>query len=86
MSETSLSLGEYAQSLIAKGYPEVYAKGFAEGYLQEMVESVLIVLAAREIMLSDSDRERITTCRDIARLKLWMKRIVLGCTAEELFA
>ncbi|MEV1248498.1 hypothetical protein ACIBO2_06340 [Nonomuraea sp. NPDC050022] len=70
MPESYLYQGEYAQSLIAKG----------------MVKGLLRVLAACEVVLSDSDRERISTCDDAAQLELWLKRAALISTAEELFA
>ena len=73
-TETYRYQGEYAQSLRAEGR--------AEGE----VKSLLIFLESRGIALSDSDRERITTCGDAARLELWVERAALVSTVEELFA
>ncbi|MFG1958124.1 hypothetical protein [Nonomuraea sp. NPDC049028] len=73
-TETYLYQGEYAQSLLAKGRVE------------GDIESLLMVLETRGMTLSDGDRERITTCGDIARLQLWLKRAVLVSTVEEVFA
>ncbi|MEU7836765.1 MULTISPECIES: hypothetical protein [unclassified Nonomuraea] len=79
----------YAEA-IAQGYPEGmakrYARRYAEGVTKGMVKGLLRVLAACEIVLSDSDREHITTCDDAAQLELWLKRAALVSTAEELFA
>ncbi|MEV0353616.1 hypothetical protein AB0H88_48370 [Nonomuraea sp. NPDC050680] len=77
-TETYVYQGEYAQSLLAKGV--------AKGRVEEDIECLLMVLETRGMALSDGDRERITTCGDIARLRLWMKRAVLASTVEEIFA
>jgi hypothetical protein len=72
-TETYVYQGEYAQSLLAKGEVRGEAK------------SVLRVLASRGVELSESDRERITNCKDTGRLELWLDRVALISTVEELF-
>ncbi|MEU4234216.1 hypothetical protein AB0F17_58920 [Nonomuraea sp. NPDC026600] len=74
MPESYLYRGEYARSLLAKGETE------------GMVKVVLKVLDSRGVVLSDSDRERISACNDAACLELWLGRVALISTADELFA
>jgi hypothetical protein len=61
----------------AKGKAEGEAKGKAKG----KAESILAVLAAREIPVSDPIRERILSCTDIDTLDVWIKRAVVASTA-----
>lgn len=74
MPESYLYQGEYAQSLRARGV----ARGVAK--------AVVIVLASRGVVLSDSDRERVYSCSDLALLDVWLIRAISVHSAEELFA
>ena len=70
MPESYLYQGEYAQSLRARG----------------VAKAVVIVLASRGVVLSDSDRERVYSCSDLALLDVWLIRAISVHSAEELFA
>jgi hypothetical protein len=61
----------------AKGKAEGEAKGEAKGKAQ----SILAVLTAREIPVSDATRERILSCTDIDTLDVWIRRAAVASTA-----
>ncbi|GAB3459424.1 hypothetical protein GCM10027570_43520 [Streptomonospora sediminis] len=58
-----------------------YGRGKAEG----KAESVLRVLKARGITISEEDRTRITTCTDPETLNTWLDRAIDIHTADQLF-
>jgi hypothetical protein len=61
----------------AKGKAEGEAKGEAKG----KAKSILAVLTAREIPVSDTIRERILSCTDIDTLDVWIRRAAVASTA-----
>jgi hypothetical protein len=63
-------------------FRRIVAKGWAEGE----ADAVLEVLDTREIAVPEDVRVRITTCTDLAQLKLWVRRAVTVQSVEELFA
>ncbi|MEU7739685.1 MULTISPECIES: hypothetical protein [unclassified Nonomuraea] len=65
--------------------PETDPYRFTVSDIKGMVKVILRVLEARGVALSDSDRERIATCGNVARLELWLDRVALVSTVEELF-
>jgi hypothetical protein len=67
---------------LAKGRDEGLAKGRFEG----RAEALLDVLSAGGVELSEADRERIRTCRDIDQLREWLARARTASSAEDLFA
>lgn len=77
-TKTYLYQGEYAQSLLAQGEE----KGKAEGE----AKSILIVLDARKVSLSEADRDRIRSCTDLAVLDEWVRRAGVVESADDLFA
>lgn len=66
----------------AKGLAEGEAKGLAEG----RVSAILVVLGARGIEVSDQDRDRLSSCADLAQLDEWVVRSVTARNTRELFA
>ena len=58
------------------------AKGKAEG----RAEALLEVLAARGLVVTDSQRERILHCTDAALLQQWLRRAVSAASSEEVLA
>ncbi len=60
---------------------ELYREIFGEGEAKGEASSILAVLAARDIPVSDALRERILTCTDIAVLDTWIRRAVVATTA-----
>lgn len=69
----------------AKGEAEGRAKGEAEGRVEGLAEGVLTLLRVRSIALTRAQRERIQSCRDVRRLRKWLRRAGTARTASELF-
>ncbi|MER6001468.1 hypothetical protein ABT120_23075 [Nonomuraea angiospora] len=61
------------------------AEGRAEGEARGEAKSVLKILEQRNIPVSDSTRERVLACTDLALLESWLVRSLKATTAEELF-
>jgi hypothetical protein len=57
----------------------------AEGRVEGEAKSILLVLAARDIPVSDHIRDRVTTCTDLDQLEHWVQRAATINTADELF-
>ncbi|MEV6032224.1 hypothetical protein AB0L65_13795 [Nonomuraea sp. NPDC052116] len=72
---------EFAEMLRAEGR----AEGQAEGEARGEAKSVLKILEQRNIPVSDSIRERVLACTDLALLESWLVRSLKTTTAEELF-
>ncbi|UQA54586.1 hypothetical protein [Polyangium aurulentum] len=70
----------------AKGLAEGTAKGLAEGTAKGLAEgkanSILTVLAARCIPVSDALRARILKCTDLDTLDTWLRRAVVVSSAS----
>jgi len=75
----------YAQAT-AEGRAEGTAKGLAEGTAKGLAEgkanSILTVLAARGIPVSDALRARILKCTDLDTLDTWLRRAALVASAS----
>lgn len=65
------------------GYEQGVEKGMATGIATGMAQSVLAVLAARNILIDDKLRETILACQDASRLNQWIKRATTAKTAAE---
>lgn len=72
-TQSFLYQGKYAQSLIAEGE----ARGEAK--------SLLLVLEARGVELSESEREKVLGCTDQQILAAWLKRASSAEKAEDVF-
>ncbi|WP_242908309.1 hypothetical protein [Actinomadura terrae] len=57
----------------------------ARGEARGEAKSVLLVLEARGVPVSDGVRERISACMDLDQLERWVKRATSVEAAEELF-
>lgn len=78
-----MAIGTYEyQSDFARRY---YGQGKTEGRAAAEAESVLRVLAARGITISDEVRERVTSCTDHDQLTEWLSRAVHVEAADDLF-
>jgi predicted transposase YdaD len=69
----------------AEGRLEGKAEGEAEGKAEGKAEAVLTILAGRAVMVSDSDRERISSCRDLSELDRWMRASLTATRVADLF-
>ena len=76
-------LGEkYFSHWLDKGREEGREEGRAEGE----INSILMVLDARGLEISDEARERIRQCEDLSQLGTWVRRAATVTSAEDLFA
>jgi hypothetical protein len=60
-------------------------EGRTEGEAAARVRDVLTVLRVRGITVSDTDRERIVSEKDPARLERWHERAILAASVAEVF-
>ncbi|WP_242885135.1 hypothetical protein [Actinomadura litoris] len=60
-------------------------RGRAEGIAIGEAKSVLMILAARELTVSDEARERIMSCQDLDTLEVWVNRAMTVDSVEALF-
>lgn len=58
----------------------------AEAEARGKAESILVVLEARGITVSDAQRQEILGCYDLSRLSRWLRRTPLVASADELTA
>ncbi|MFE7618404.1 hypothetical protein [Streptomyces sp. NPDC057496] len=65
----------------SKGRAKDFDKGFAEGF----AETLLALLEARGIAITDEVRKQIETCYDLPLLRQWLIRAATATTAEEVF-
>lgn len=72
---------EGAAKATAEVTAKIMAKGEARGEARGKAESVLAVLDARGVPVSDAMRARILECRDLATLDLWIQRAAVLSTA-----
>ncbi|SJZ71667.1 hypothetical protein SAMN02745673_01182 [Marinactinospora thermotolerans DSM 45154] len=76
---------KYLEELMATGTYE-YQSDFARKYVAEgKAESVLAVLSARDIPVTDEARQRITTCTDLDLLDTWLRRAATAHTTHDIF-
>lgn len=61
-------------------------EGKKEGRIAEGSEAILIVFEARNLDVSEAERDRITSCTNLRQLKNWIKRAVTVEKAADLFA
>ncbi|HSK78558.1 MAG TPA: hypothetical protein VLQ45_19040, partial [Thermoanaerobaculia bacterium] len=85
------------QALAAKGNPEIRrreaeaeargrAEGTTEGEARGAAKSILKFLEARGVAVSPAQREEILSCRDLDRLDLWLSRVALTSSVDEVLA
>ncbi|WP_143082614.1 hypothetical protein [Nonomuraea wenchangensis] len=70
-------MGEYAESLIAKGRAKSKAAGTAR--------AIVVMLEGRGLSVSDEVRNRVLSCEDQDTLDAWVLRAITVETAEALF-
>ncbi|GLZ16307.1 hypothetical protein Acsp04_65420 [Actinomadura sp. NBRC 104425] len=93
MKTASRWYSEDAQAWIAEGIAEGKAQGIAEGKAQGIAEgriegearSLLLILEARGITVTDEQRQRVLACMDLQRLETWVRRAATISSADELF-
>ncbi|MEV1200295.1 hypothetical protein [Microbispora rosea] len=60
-------------------------KGREEGRAEGEIDSILTVLDARGLEISDEARERIRRCEDLSQLSTWVRRAATVASADDLF-
>jgi hypothetical protein len=70
----------------AKGIAIGEANGMAIGEAKARAGAVITVLEARGLQVTDEQRERILGCKDLEQLALWVRRVGVVSSADELFA
>jgi hypothetical protein len=81
---SKLGLTYYGQGR-EEGREEGREKGMEQGLVAGERGTVFMVLKARNLQVSDSQRTRINTCDDLATLKEWAEAALTVATADELF-
>ncbi|MFF6774170.1 hypothetical protein ACFY8W_11450 [Streptomyces sp. NPDC012637] len=77
--------GTLVEETYLEGKAEGLAEGKAEGKAEAKAESVLAVLAARGIEVSEADARRIAECTDTETLDRWLERAVTVAHTAEIF-
>lgn len=62
------------------------SQGISQGISQGRAASILELLDVRGLALDPPLRERITTCTDVERLSLWLRRAATASSVDEIFA
>ncbi|GGU91809.1 hypothetical protein GCM10010182_03580 [Actinomadura cremea] len=60
-------------------------EGLAEGSVRQAVRLTLLMLAKRQVSVSDDARRRITACTDLEQAEEWALRAATVASADELF-
>ena len=68
----------------AEGRAEGKAEGRAEGKAEGRAETLLLMLDARGLTVSEEQRKRIMSCRDAAQLEQWIRRALTVLSVDEL--
>ena len=69
-----------------KGLEQGMEQGMEKGREQGMAQTVLHVLRARGITVTQALRQRIVSCPDVRQLTAWAKRAAVATSADDLFA
>ncbi len=76
---------DFVRKHYSHGFREGEAKGEAKGKAKGKAESVLAILAARDIPVSPEAREQILACQDIATLEGWIMRAAKASSVSDIF-
>jgi hypothetical protein len=68
-----------------KAYAEGSEKGLADGVAKGEAKAVLTILETRRLDVTTADRDRISSCTDLAQLQDWVRRAVTAKTTSDLF-
>ncbi|MED7926742.1 hypothetical protein SMD20_20975 [Nonomuraea sp. LP-02] len=78
-------MGEYAESLFARGKLEGKAEGKVEGKAEGEANAIILILQGRGIPVPDKMRGQILACTDEDTLDAWVLRALTIESAEDLF-
>jgi hypothetical protein len=69
----------------AEGRREGKAEGRREGKAEGEAQALLLLLRTRRIRLTVPQRQRVQSCREVRRLRTWIRRAATAATATEVF-
>ncbi|MGH3293992.1 MAG: hypothetical protein ACRDP7_19505, partial [Trebonia sp.] len=75
----------FAKEHFGRGKKEGKKEGKQEGKAEGEAESILLVLEARGLDVTNAERERITGCTDLRQLRKWITRAVTAEKTGDLF-
>ncbi|WP_371612225.1 hypothetical protein [Streptomyces clavifer] len=81
----AVDLSFYTSPLSEEIRDEGRAQGREQGRAQGRAESVLLILGARGIDVSDATRDKVTACYDPELLRRWLVRAAFVTGSEEIF-
>ncbi|MEV6739384.1 hypothetical protein AB0N14_21615 [Streptomyces sp. NPDC051104] len=84
--DTSFFTSPLSEEIRDEGRDEGRTEGRTEGHIQRQAEDILRILDRRTIPLTDADRERVTSCKDLGTLTRWFDRAITATSAAEIFA
>jgi hypothetical protein len=67
-------------------FDESQQQSFDKGLARARAEDVIAVLEARNVAVSDEQRERILACTELAVLDRWLRKAATAARADELFS
>jgi len=77
---------EFVRKYVNQGRAEGEARGEARGRAEGEVQSLLMVVGARSIVLTSKQKQRIETCTNLELLGQWIRKAAVVENADELFA
>ncbi|MGI5233229.1 hypothetical protein [Actinoallomurus sp. CA-142502] len=75
----------FAKEHYGRGKADGLEEGRTEGEAKGEVKSILTILAARQIEVSEDVRARICGCTDIEQLDMWLKRAAVANSVTDIF-
>ncbi|MFH9614506.1 hypothetical protein [Streptomyces pratensis] len=68
-----------------EGRVEGRAEGRVEGRVENCAENILLILDVRGIEITDTTRDKVTTCGDPELLRRWLANAALVTTSDQIF-
>jgi hypothetical protein len=76
---------EFARKYVAEGLQKGREEGRQEGLHEGERAALLEVLDARGLEVDDAARQQILACKDLAQLKVWLRRAATAASVKDLF-
>jgi hypothetical protein len=80
--EAMMTTSEYEKTFVER----IHDQGIAEGEARGEAKALLRLLDARELDLTQGQREQVMSSTDAAQLDRWFDRAITASTAAEVFA
>lgn len=85
-SDTWPVYSPFAKEHFGRGKKEGMKEGMEEGNKEGEAAAVLLILEARNLDVSQAERNRITNCTDLGQLTKWVQRAITITKTGDLFA